>query len=204
MADVSFGVNGISTLRIPVKSEIINAAILQSDGKYYFGGYSNYFDNSDFFLGRINHNGIGDTSFGTGGLVLTPLPMEEKIRSLALSPAEDKLYAAGYSTEGSNNSIIIAAYHTLPVTGPPVYLAENRNNTTDVYPNPSDGFVTIKTDATGIHRVQVFDLAGNELLSKRYTGEIIEINLAQLQPSVYFIRVTMLDNHTMTGKLIMQ
>jgi len=201
-ADESFGINGISTLRIPDKGEMINAAIIQSDGKYYFGGFSNYNDESDFFLGRINHDGIGDTSFGSNGLVLTALGSEEKVNSLALSPAEDVLYTAGISTEGTENKIIVSAYHTVAVTEPTVNGITDQDNEFRLYPNPSYGIVNIETGNTGQHEVQIYNLTGSKLFDKIFPGGSIELNLELLQPSIYYIYVMYPDGQTIMRKLI--
>ncbi len=206
VADSTFGVAGFSSLRIPEKYEAIFSAILQSDGKYYFGGSSNYLDESDFFLGRINHNGIGDTSFGTNGLQLTPRGSKEGIKSLALNEAEDMLYAAGASGENdSEYKIMVAAYHTVEgAEQPPVNTVENHNNLMHLFPNPSSGSVTVETGTTGPQQLQVFDLTGNTLINKNFLGESCELNLEMLQPSVYFVRVTLPDGQVSTSKLIVQ
>lgn len=202
IADNTFGSAGFSTLRVAGSDELIISAILQSDGKYYFGGYSDYNGTDDFFLGRLNHNGIGDTAFGTNGLVLNALEYTQKINCLALSPEEDILYAAGYSDDGSGSRILVAAYYTGKETEPGLDFKENRNSACNLFPNPALGRITIQSRLMGQHRVQVFDFAGKILVDQKYNNNCFDVNLGSLQPSVYLIRVTLPDGQAIISKLV--
>lgn len=201
-ADASFGFAGWSSLRSPVSSEVITTAILQSDGKYYFGGSSDLNGNLDFLVGRINHNGFGDTTFGTNGLVLISLENTEYVSGLALNPTEDRLYVAG-NVEGEF-SIMVAAFYTVYETEAAALQGYRINNPWIVFPNPSPGQVTIETGVNAPQKVQVFDLTGKELINNTYTDKNITINLEQLQPSVYIVKISLPDKQAITLKLIKQ
>ena len=95
--DTSFSGDGIvSTLVGSDGGESFDAAI-QSDGKIVVAGYSwNDSDSrSDFAVARFNSNGTLDTSFGTGGQVITNLGLSSEIYSIALQ-SDGKIVAAGY------------------------------------------------------------------------------------------------------------
>ena len=203
--DVSFGISGWSSLRLSGPDEYISSAILQSDGKYYFGGCSNTADINDFFLGRINHNGFGDTTFGANGLVLTSMEFDEKIQDIALSPEEDILYAAGYSEDPYFDTFIrIAAYHTTEHIEPPVTIGEVAADVRLCYPNPSSGTITILTGKTGDQQLQVYDLTGKRLYTGTFTDRRAEFDLGFLQSSVYLILVILPDMQVIAEKWIKQ
>ncbi len=200
--DMSFGVNGWSTVQSNESSDYIASALLQSDGKYYFAGSSTFSGTYDFLLGRINHNGFGDTTFGTNGLVLTDFGYWDEIESIALSPAENILYAAGYAEYPDSNSLRITAYFTGYSTSSTSIMTDERINKVISYPNPSAGIVTVETGITGLHRVQVFDLAGQEMYNTTFAGDKINIDLGSLQPSVYIVHVTLPDQQVITCKIV--
>jgi len=207
--DNSFGVNGWAWLRSAASEENMLAAVQQSDGKYYIGGYSNINGTEDFLLGRINFNGTPDTSFGTGGLVLPALVADQRIESLALSPTENMIYTAGYSYNTDYEAITVAAFHTgyVPEAEPepepePVGFNEDREVSISVYPNPASSTVTVETDVPGEKCLQVYDLTGKEMLNKSFTRERCELDLTFLQNSVYFIKVTSPGKHVTVYKLV--
>lgn len=200
--DLSFGVNGWSTVQSDESSDYIVSAVLQSDGKYYFAGSSTFSGTYDFLLGRINHNGFGDTTFGTNGLVLTDFGYWDEINSIALSPRENILYAAGYTEYPDSNSLRITAYYTGYSTPAPSIVVNDQISPVMCYPNPSSDLVTIETGTTGSHRVQVFDPVGKELYNTSFAGHKMDIYLGSLQPSIYFIRITMPDKQIIIRKMI--
>ncbi len=206
-ADASFGIGGWSTLRSPNSGDFIHSVIQQSDGKYYFGGYSNFnvTDDDDFMVGRLNYNGTLDNTFGTGGgIVLTDIEYsrEDHLQDIALSPAEDILYAAGYFFAPDKRISTVVAYCTGYESEPPIGTVNFRSNAITCFPNPSTDYVTIETGKSGPHQLQVFDLTGNKLINKSFTEDKLELNLEMLQPSVYFVRVTLPDGQAITSKLV--
>src|SRR5438876_10052265 len=71
--DPSFGTGGkLTTPMGATTTSIINALVLQPDGKLVAAGYTqNNGSNSDFALVRYNADGSLDGSFGTDGIVTT-------------------------------------------------------------------------------------------------------------------------------------
>jgi hypothetical protein len=59
-----------------------------------------------------------------------------------------------------------------------------------LFPNPASGNVTICTGHPGSHILQVLDITGREILSGIFQGESCNIDLGDLTPSVYVIRIT--------------
>jgi uncharacterized delta-60 repeat protein len=111
--DTSFSGDGIvSTLVGSDGGESFDAAI-QSDGKIVVAGYSwNDSDSrSDFAVARFNSNGTLDTTFGTGGQVITNLGLSSEIRSIALQ-SDGKIVAAGFLSNGANDDFAIVRYNS--------------------------------------------------------------------------------------------
>lgn len=79
--------------------------------------------------------------------------------------------------------------------------------TLEVYPNPSNGMVTIQLSATPPSLVEIYDVLGQKVLSQSLTGAngINNINLSDKVNGVYFYRV-LKENGTLlgSGKLIIQ
>jgi len=190
-ADNSFGINGWSALRVPGSSEILESAVAQPDGKFFFGGNTDYNGNWDFMIGCVNTGGSLDASFGNNGLVTTKIYAEEdnQVKVIALSPDCDMLYAAGATDTPDEYAMAVAAYHTGYVSGPGLGVQENIPGTVNISPNPVKNQVRICTGQSGLHRVQVFDVTGKARYHKTFTGESAELNLEFLPPGVYFIQV---------------
>lgn len=97
--DTSFGTNGVVTTSFGNLANAVSIAI-QPDGKILLGGTQETDDvgtNGQFALARYNTNGSLDTTFGTGGTVLTRIPGQESLESIALAPNGD-IVAGGTGT----------------------------------------------------------------------------------------------------------
>ena len=198
--DLTFGVNGWAWLRSADHEENLLAAIQQSDGKYYIGGFTDYTGNEDFLLGRLNLNGTADGTFGNAGLVLTTSSFDERIMSFAFSPNENMLYAAGFSKGTEWKAIKVAAYHTgyeTEFSGK----AEDQVSPVTVYPNPATSHITITTGQCGPHRLQVMDMAGRILCDTHFQGERFDLNLSHLSSSLYIIRLILPDRQVLNSKI---
>jgi len=66
----------------------------------------------------------------------------------------------------------------------------------NIYPNPTDGLVTIETDnpLQGDVSYKIYDIIGNEILGSSYTSTVnnsgIVLNLSECRKGLYFIKVT--------------
>ena len=85
--NASFGTGGVATNLVGPSSSIAYAGTVQSDGKVLVGGtYSNAdFTDYDFALARYDQQGTLDDSFGSAGIVMTPMGTTEDVAySMAL------------------------------------------------------------------------------------------------------------------------
>ena len=81
--DATFGSGGIVTTEIGTYAKAWTIAI-QADGKIVIAGRSGTIFQSDFTLVRYNPNGSLDTSFGTGGIVITSFGAFSQIEDVAI------------------------------------------------------------------------------------------------------------------------
>jgi uncharacterized delta-60 repeat protein len=100
--DTSFGNGGkVSTSIASTGGEQINAIAIQSDGKIVAAGYSERQGGADFTLTRYNTNGSLDVSFGTSGIVITPVSPNNLSDSAwgVVIQSDGKIIAAGLGNE---------------------------------------------------------------------------------------------------------
>ena len=86
--------------------------MLQSDGKIVAAGHSYNGTNYDFAVVRYNTEGSLDTSFGTGGIVTTPIGSSDDSAYSVVLQSDGKIVAAGSSFNGTNDDFAGVSYQT--------------------------------------------------------------------------------------------
>jgi len=94
--DGGFGVNGKVTTTIGAGSCSIHSLHILSDSKMIVAGYAYYDTIAAFALAKYTSDGTLDTSFGTGGIVITSFG-ENSIASSSAIQEDGKIVLAGYS-----------------------------------------------------------------------------------------------------------
>jgi uncharacterized delta-60 repeat protein len=96
--DTTFGAGGIVTTGIGAADAVANALAIQSDGKLVAAGYS--YDGLHLAMALVRYNTDGglDMTFGTGGIVTTPIGSSDA-EAYALAVSDGKLVAAGVSSD---------------------------------------------------------------------------------------------------------
>jgi uncharacterized delta-60 repeat protein len=120
--DTSFGTGGIVTTTLPdTQFFAANAVTIQSDGKIIAAGI--FTDNithiHQFSLARYLPDGSLDTTFGTGGIVLTPIGSDTLILGIALQK-DGKIIAVGPATFDDIDEFVVARYLVDPVLHPTI------------------------------------------------------------------------------------
>jgi uncharacterized delta-60 repeat protein len=87
-----------------------NAVAVQSDGKIVVAGLTKGPGPYPAFLARYNANGALDTSFGSGGLVLTQFSVQDEFYGVTIQ-SDGKIVAAGDETISSNTLGLVARYN---------------------------------------------------------------------------------------------
>ncbi len=104
--DTTFGSGGKVITPVGTGNDYANALVLQPDGKLVAAGHSWNSSTRRFNFGLVRYNPDGslDTTFGSGGMVATPVGTDDNIaKTLVLQP-DGKLVAAGWSDDGISNS----------------------------------------------------------------------------------------------------
>jgi len=110
--DTTFGTGGIVTTSVGSGNAIANALGIQSDGRILAAGSFYNGSNDNFALVRYNTDGSLDTTFGTGGIVTTPVG-SGYAGAYALGIASDgRIVVAGYCADGSDYDFALVRYNT--------------------------------------------------------------------------------------------
>jgi uncharacterized delta-60 repeat protein len=106
--DPHFGTGGVVMTDVSPThfSSSVGAVALQPDGKIVAGGDAVNSGQLAFALARYNANGTLDSSFGTGGQVITAVGTSDVVDGLALQP-DGKIVAAGYATNATNDFAVV-------------------------------------------------------------------------------------------------
>jgi uncharacterized delta-60 repeat protein len=110
--DSGFGSGGkvLTDLGI-LSADFATGVAVQSDGKIVVVGYSNANGSNDLALVRYKGDGTLDSTFGSGGIVLTDLGLlsEDFGYAIALQD-DDKIVVAGYSDKNGSDDFAVARY----------------------------------------------------------------------------------------------
>ena len=109
--DTSFGEgDGKVTTDFGHNDDTVYGVEVLSDGKILAAGYAHNGTNYDFALARYTAAGVLDTTFGTGGKVITPIGSgADHIRAMAVQ-SDGKIVVAGNSHNGTNYDFAVARY----------------------------------------------------------------------------------------------
>lgn len=116
--DTSFGTGGLVITDFGNSADYAYGVAIQGDGNIVAAGYSHQEStNYDFALARYDTSGNLDSSFGTGGLVITAFTADASSRDAAMGVAIDingKIVLAGYSDSShiSGYDFALARYDT--------------------------------------------------------------------------------------------
>jgi uncharacterized delta-60 repeat protein len=109
--DDTFGTSGVVITPVGDEDDVVYSVAIQDDGKIVVAGTFYNGSNYDFALVRYNPNGFIDNTFGTSGVVITPVGDENDIVYSIAIQEDDKIVAAGYSDNGNNFDFALARYH---------------------------------------------------------------------------------------------
>ena len=110
--DTTFGSGGKVSTDVGEDTETVASVALQSDGKIVAAGYSYNDSKNVFAVVRYNTDGSSDRTFGTGGIVVTPIGSGDSVPESVVVQSDGKIVVAGYSNNGSNEDFAIVRYNT--------------------------------------------------------------------------------------------
>ncbi len=122
--DASFGTSGTLVTSVGAGNDFVTAMTLQPDGKLILAGHCAVSGQLDFCAVRTTAAGALDTTFGTGGKLITaissgatPATSNDFVTAMALQP-DGKLLLAGYCRSGSFDKFCVARYDGGPFPAP--------------------------------------------------------------------------------------
>jgi len=96
--DNTFGMSGIVVTPINISGSIVKAMTIQTDGKILVAGYSGWgSNNNEFAVARYNIDGTLDSTFGTNGIVLTQIGIDDASGNAIALQTDGKIIIAGYA-----------------------------------------------------------------------------------------------------------
>jgi uncharacterized delta-60 repeat protein len=108
--DTGFGTAGKVTTDFGGRNDLGQSVVVQSDGKIVVAGNSFNGSNDDFALVRYNADGALDSSFGTGGKVVTDFGGFDDAGNSAVVQSDGKIVVAGFAS-GSNLDFALVRYN---------------------------------------------------------------------------------------------
>jgi uncharacterized delta-60 repeat protein len=107
--DSSFGIGGKISTDFSQTVDVVNDMAVQPDGKIVVAGRAGI----NFALARYNANGSLDTSFGTGGKVVTTFNSNFNQANAVAILSDGKIIAAGYTQDSSGfYDLALARYNS--------------------------------------------------------------------------------------------
>jgi uncharacterized delta-60 repeat protein len=100
--DNTFGTGGKVITSLGTGSDVIQAIALQPDGKIVGAGYTRVGSNDDIAVVRYNADGTLDNTFGTGGIVVTPVGVDVYDKAYAVAIQQDGKIVVGGASQLPN------------------------------------------------------------------------------------------------------
>jgi uncharacterized delta-60 repeat protein len=112
--DTSFGTGGKVTTPIGSGYDQAYSIAIDANGRIVAAGYSDQGGSPyyDFALIRYNSDGSLDTTFGTGGIVTTPIGSGYDVARTITIDANGKIIITGETYNGSNHDFALARYNS--------------------------------------------------------------------------------------------
>jgi uncharacterized delta-60 repeat protein len=113
--DAGFGSGGILDINAGSSangSSEAHALLIQPDGKLLIAGYATGTGNDDFLVMRLHADGTFDTTFGTGGIVRTPIGSGEDIANAMVLQPDGGIVVAGSAVITDNRHDFAIARYT--------------------------------------------------------------------------------------------
>jgi len=110
--DFSFGNHGIVLVPVGIGDDRAYAVAIQNDEKIVVAGRTTNGSQFDFALARFNVDGSLDSSFGSGGKVVTPISGTNNDYANGVAIQQDnKIVAVGYANENNGTTVVVVRYN---------------------------------------------------------------------------------------------
>ncbi len=111
-------------------------------------------------------------------------------------------YSANVGTSGQVSEGVQQPYEIYDVTE--VQSVISGAISLSAFPNPTSDFLTLRIDGDYIDGLScaMFDISGKEIMQQRITSSQTSLDVQQLPPATYFVRVTKGKNEVKTFKVV--
>ncbi len=109
--DPSFGTDGVVTTAAGSEDSTASGLAVASSGAIYVAGELENSTDCDFALVRYTAAGVLDSTFGSGGVIATPIGSEDDGATEVAVQADGKIVVCGYSQTGGIGSFAVARYN---------------------------------------------------------------------------------------------
>lgn len=203
--DTSFGNDGIRFIDISQQNDGANSATIQVDGKILIIGYSTgrQITSSDFAVARLNVDGSNDLFFGSNGRITYNFPfMKASFAQVGIIQNQNKIIVVGrlLNASGGLDIGIIKVLSGLPT---PVGKID-RSSRFEVFPNPCQGKVTIRSNDHTMRSISVINSTGQLVYKAEMNEKECTIDLPEsLNNGVYLLLIENKMNQTSMKKLVL-
>jgi uncharacterized delta-60 repeat protein len=170
--DTSFGTNGNGIVSLDFGgADIANTIYLEPNGDILAGGSTLGGSPSrrKFALARFNSNGLPDSSFGSGGKVITDFGAEAEMFGLARQN-DGKIVGAGYVKGTLDRDYAVARYLSRSATNAPFDFDGDGKTDLSIF-RPAAGEWWYQKSSTGTHGVAAFGASSDKLVPGDFTGD---------------------------------
>jgi hypothetical protein len=81
-------------------------------------------------------------------------------------------------------------------------LNEFNVNDVIVYPNPTNGLITVNTNKSTIESIEILDINGKSILNKRFDDNVIQLDLSEYSVGVYLLKVYSSENEPTLHRIV--
>lgn len=203
--DNSFALDGSFVYPLTSADEEAFELLIQPDGKIIAAGnaFTDFgLHNSDFALARFQPDGAVDESFGVDGLATVSISnVEDKVQAMLMQP-DGKIVVGGFADMPAGKEFALARF----TSGLSMSAQEptQKAPTISLFPNPTDGDVTIIVEdaAPGqSFHFQLFNAQGQAVLSRLFSGGRTIIQQPELPAGLYFYRIHSANGRPASGIL---
>lgn len=186
IVDSAFGINGKIIMDMANGADGFTSLSIQNDDKIVVAGGSINAGNGDFAVIRYTTNGSLDSTFGSGGIVLTDFGAFYDFATSMAIQADGKIVLAGTSYDESDFDFALARYE-----GGTVGIEEDQEmSSVNIFPNPSSGIFTIDIKNKSVDtNICVYDVLGNCVLNRLSAKGNLQIDLGTQAKGIYFLEM---------------